>query len=156
LKRAPLIVLVALVAVAAIVAGCGSDDSETTASLTKAQFIKQADAICKKEDAKVEGEFKSFAKENGIPLNKEPNPEQGEELVEEILVPNVRNQSEAIRDLGAPSGEEEKVTELLDSLDEGIEVAEEDPGALFDSKSDPFAKVNELARDYGLEVCGQN
>ena len=147
--------LAALVALAAIVAGCGSDDSETTSSLTKAEFIKQADAICKKENAKIATEFKSFAKENGIPLDKEPNPEQGEELVEEILIPNVKSQAEAIRDLGAPSGEEEKVTELLESLDEGIEEAEEDPGALFSSETDSFAKANKLARDYGLEVCGQ-
>jgi hypothetical protein len=155
LNRASLTVLAAFVALAAIVAGCGSD-SETTESLTKAEFIKQADAICKKEDAKIESEFKSFAKENGIPLDKEPNPEQGEELVEEILIPNVQNQSEAIRDLGAPSGEEEKVSELLDSLDEGIEEAEEEPGSLFTSKSDPFAEANKLARDFGLEVCGQS
>jgi len=156
LNRSFLAVAAALVVLAAIVAGCGSDDSDTTASLTKTEFIKQADAICKKEEAKIGGEFKAFAKENDIPLDKEPNNEQSEELVEEILIPNVQNQADGIRELGTPSGDEDKVEAILDALDEGIEEAEEDPGALFASESDPFAKANKLASGYGLEVCGQN
>jgi hypothetical protein len=154
LKRASLAVLAVLVAVAAVVAGCGSD-SDTSASLTKAQFIKQADAICKKENAAIETEFEKFAKENNIPTNKEPNKEQGEELVEQVLIPNVKNQSEQIRDLGAPSGEEDRVETLLDTLDEGIEEAEDDPAALFTAKTDPFGKANKLAREFGLEACGE-
>jgi hypothetical protein len=157
LNRASLAVLAALVALAAIVAGCGSDDdSDTTASLTKTEFIKQADAICAKSEKQVSTEFEDFAKENDIPLDKEPSEEQSEELVEEVLIPSVQDQADGIRDLGLPSGDEDRVEAMLDALDEAIEEAEDDPAALFASGSDPFAKANKLASDYGLEVCGQS
>jgi hypothetical protein len=152
-----LIVLVAgVVATAAIVAGCGSsDDSSDTTALTKQQFIAQADAICKKGNTEINEGFESFAKENDIPKNQEPSKEQGKEIVETVIVPSIDSQAEGIRALGVPSGDEDEISAMLDSLDEAVEEAEEDPEALFTSKSDPFAEPNELAQDYGLKTCGE-
>jgi hypothetical protein len=156
LSKRLIVLLAGVVAIAAVVAGCGSsDDSSDTTALTKQQFIVQADAICKKGNNEIDEGFESFAKENNIPQNQEPSKEQGKELVETVLVPNLDTQSEEIRALGAPSGDEDEVSAMLDSLDESVEEAEDDPEAIFDSKSDPFAKPDELARDYGLKVCGQ-
>ncbi|HWO47338.1 MAG TPA: hypothetical protein VNM41_04690 [Solirubrobacterales bacterium] len=158
MNKALLAALAALAVVAALVAGCGGGDDTTTdetATLTKAEFIKQGDAICEKGNEELEGEFQSFAKENDIPLEKEPNTEQSEELVEEVLVPNIQNQAEELRALGVPSGDEDQVNAMLDSLEEGIEEAEDDPGDLFSGKTDPFGKANKLASEYGLKVCGQ-
>jgi hypothetical protein len=150
------VLLAGIVAIAVVVAGCGgSDDSSDTTALTKQQFIAQADAICKQGNKEIEEGLESFAKENDIPQNQEPSKAQGKEIVETVFVPSIDNQAEEIRALGAPSGDEDEISALLDSLDESIEEAEEDPEALFGSKSDPFAKPNELAKDYGLEVCGQ-
>jgi ABC-type glycerol-3-phosphate transport system substrate-binding protein len=155
LKRL-IMLLAGVVVIAAVVAGCGnSDDSSDTTALTKQQFIAQADAICKKGNDEIEEGFESFAKENDIPKNQEPNDEQGKEIVETVIVPSVDTQSEEIRALGAPSGDEDEITAMLDSLDEGIEEAEEDPESLFDSKSDPFADANKQAKAYGLKVCGE-
>lgn len=147
--------LAGVLAIAMIVAGCGSSSDDTTASLTKAEFIAQADAICKKGNGEIESEFESFAKENDIKENEEPSKAQGAELVETVLVPNVENQSEEIRDLGAPSADEEEITAMLDALDEGVEEAEAEPETVFTSKTDPFGPANKIAKEYGLEVCGQ-
>jgi ABC-type Fe3+-hydroxamate transport system substrate-binding protein len=160
LSKRLIAMLAGAVAIAVIAAGCGSSSSDdssssSTASLTKQQFIAQADAICKKGNTEINEGFESFAKENNVPQNQEPSKEQGKEIVETVLVPSLQEQSEGIRALGAPSGDEDEVSAMLDSLDESIEKAEDDPEALFDSKSDPFAKTNELASDYGLKVCGE-
>jgi hypothetical protein len=157
LSKRLIAMLAGVVAIAVVAAGCGSSDnsSESTASLTKAEFIKQGDAICKKGNKEIEEGFESFAKENNLPQGKEPTKAQGRELVETVLVPDIKAQAEGIRALGTPSGDEAEISAMLDSLDEGIEEAEKDPEALFTAKSDPFASANKQAKEYGLKVCGQ-
>lgn len=146
---------VGVVAIAAIVAGCGGSDDESS-SLTKTQFIAQADAICKKGNAEIESEFEAFTKKNGIDENEEPSKAQQAEVSEAILVPNIQSQSEEIRALEAPSGDEDEISAMLDSLDEGVEEVEANPQAPFESKQpDPFGPANKLAKEYGLKVCGQ-
>jgi hypothetical protein len=155
LSKRLIAMLAGVVAIAAIVAGCGSSDSSSTAPLTKAQFISQGDAICKKGDKEIEAGFESFAKENNIPKNQEPSKAQGKELVETVLVPSIKSQSEEIRALESPGSGEAEVSAMLDSLDKGVAEAEEDPEALFEPKSDPFGPANEKAVQYGFKVCGQ-
>ena len=134
----------------------GSSDDSSTASLTKAQFIAQADAICKAGDAEIESEVQAFEKKNNIDENEEPSKAQKAEVSETILVPNVTNQAEEIRDLTAPSGDEDEISAMLDSLDEGVEEVEANPQAPFESKQpNPFGPANKIAGEYGLKVCGQ-
>jgi maltose-binding protein MalE len=147
-------VLVGVLALAALVAGCGSSSGDsTTASLSKAEFIKQGDAICQKGNKEIETGFEAFMKENGI--KGEPSKAQGVEISETVLIPSIETQSEELRALGAPSGEEGEISAMLDALDEGVEEAEEDPEALLASESDPFGPANKMASEYGLKVCGR-
>ena len=151
MKKALLVVL-ALVALAAIVAGCGSDDSETTETLTKAEFIEQGDAICKKANEQSEAEAEEFAEENDFTLEKASD-EQLEEAVAEVLVPSLNGQVEELDGLGAPEGDEERVEEIIVSLEGAADEIEDDPGAVFDGEV--LIEPSELAEDYGFEVCGQ-
>jgi hypothetical protein len=147
-------VLAALVALAAVVAGCGSD-SETTESLTKVEFIKRADAICEKNEGKVTSEFEDYAEEKGWDENKEPSKEQQEEAIVEVVGPNVQAQVDEIRELGAPEGDEETIDEMLTAVEEGVERIEEEPQLLTEEAKNPLAEGSKLARDYGLEKCGE-
>lgn len=142
---------------AALVAGCGGGDETTdeTVTLTKVEFIKQGDAICQAGNKEIEEGFEEFAKENNLPENKEPSKEQGVELVETVLLPNIQQQGEELRELGAPEGDEEQVEEILDSLDEAVAEGEDDPESLFSGDTDPFGKPNQMASDYGFKVCGE-
>jgi hypothetical protein len=155
-------VLVGAVAIAAIVAGCGSSDDDSTDSgdatvtLTKEQLITQGDAICKQGDEEIEEGFEKYAEENGIAKNEEPSDAQGVEIVETVILPNITTQSELIRGLGAPEGDEEEIEAMLDSLDEAIEDGEENPETLFEDGTDPFGDPNGRAEDYGFKVCGQS
>jgi hypothetical protein len=157
-----LILLFAGLLALAIAAGCGSSDDSTNTdttsvdvTITKEQLVAQGDAICKQGNEEIEEGFERYAEENDIPENQEPSDEQGVEIVEMVLVPNLKTQAELLRGLGAPEGDEEQVEELLDSLDEAIETAEDDPEALFNEDTDPFGDVNQQAQDYGFSDCGE-
>jgi hypothetical protein len=142
--------LAGVVAIAVIAAGCGSSDDE---SITKAEFIKQGDAICKTGSAELETEVESYAKENDISLKAEPTPDQLEEISENVVVPAIRGQLEGLQELGVPSEEEDVANELLVALEEGVEKGEEDPAA-FVSDEDVLADANKLANEYGFKECG--
>jgi len=158
LNKALLLAIAAVVALAALVAGCGSSDDSTTdetVTLTKTEFIKQGDAICKEGNEEIQEGFEEYAEENDLPQNKEPSKEQGVEITETVILPNVQQQAEEIRDLGAPEGDEDQVDELVTALEDAVAEGEDDPESLFKGSTDPFGKVNKLASDYGFKVCGE-
>ncbi len=147
--------LASLAALAILVAGCGGggDSSESTSSLTKAEFVKQGNAVCAKGNEEIQEGFEEFEKEHSS--QKQPTKAQLTEAIETIVLPAVRQQVEGVKDLGAPSGEEAKVEAITDAAEEAVEKGEEDPAALTTEKADPFAKANELANEYGLTKCGE-
>lgn len=145
----------ALVALALVVAGCGSSGSstESTSSLTKAEFVKQGNAICAKGNEEIEEGFEEFVKERGLSKTKAPAKGVQEEAVEQVLIPRISKEIESIRALGPPDEEGEAV---LDAAEEALEKGEEDPTQfLKEESSGPFAKANKLAREYGLTKCGE-
>jgi len=154
LNKALLAAVAALVALAALVAGCGGGDSTTdeTVTLTKAEFIKQGDAICKKGNDQSEKEAEEFAEENDFTLEK-ASKEQIEEAVAEVLVPNVNQQAEELDELGAPEGDEEQVEEIIVSLENAADEIEDDPSAVFEDEV--LKEPSKLAEDYGFKVCGE-
>jgi len=155
-SKALVVALAAFAAIAMIVAGCGGGGDSTTdsSSLTKAEFLKQGNAVCAKGNKEIEEGFEEFEKENGL-QNKQPTEEQLTEAIETIVLPSVRGQVEGIEDLGAPGGEEAKVEAITDAASEALEEGEEDPASLTSEKADPFAKANELSNEYGLVKCGE-
>lgn len=153
----PLMALLAAFAAIALVAGCGGGDDSTdsTSSLTKAQFLKQGNAICEKGNDEVEEGVAKFAKEHNFSGGNQPTKAELTEAAEEILIPSVDKQLEGLRDLGAPAGEEEKVDEILSAAEKALEEGEEDPASLTAESTGPFTEVNKMASDYGLTTCGE-
>jgi hypothetical protein len=146
--------LAALAAISMIVAGCGGgSDSSSSSSLTKAQFIKQADAICEKGNKASNEEVEEFAKENNVNTSK-PTKEQQEEVIAQVVAPNVQGQVEEISDLGAPEGDEKKIDAMVGAVEEGVEELESNPSALIEGKN-PLSKGSKLAKEYGLKTCGE-
>jgi hypothetical protein len=56
-------------------------------------------------------------------------------------------QVDKIRELGAPSGDEDEVTKILDTVQADIDKAK---------SASTFADGNAMAKQYGLKVCGQD
>jgi len=154
LNKAFLPAIAVLVALAALVAGCGGGDDTTdeTVTLTKAEFIKQGDAICKEANEENETEAEEFAEENDFTLEK-ASEEQLEEAVAEVLVPSLNKQVEELDALGAPEGDEDQVEEIVVSLEDVAGEIEDDPSAVFDEKT--LQKPSQLAKAYGFKVCGE-
>jgi hypothetical protein len=154
LNKAFLAAVAALIALAAIVAGCGGggDTTDETVTLTKAEFVKQGDAICKKATERSEKEAEEFAEDNDFTLEK-ASKEQLEEAVSAVLVPDLERQAEELDALGAPKGDEDKVEEIIVSLEDATGEIEDDPGLVFDGKV--LRKATEKAEAYGFKVCGE-
>jgi hypothetical protein len=128
-------------------AGCGGDDEEP---LSKAEYIKQGDAICKK--AQVEGQKQVEEMFGDLGANEEPSEEQLKTLVEDVIKPNTEGQLNDLRDLAPPEGDEDTVNGIYDGVEEGLAKIEDDPKVLL-SENDPFEAPSQQAEDYGFEEC---
>jgi hypothetical protein len=152
-----LALIVAVAAVALVVAGCGSSGdstTDTTASLSKAEFVKQGNKICEEGNKSIEAEFEEFSKENHLSETKAPPKPVQEEAIEQILIPAINGQLEAVRALGTPEGDEGELEEVLVAEEEVLEEAEEEPTVLFESTAKQ-KEANKMAVEYGLTVCGE-
>ena len=143
-----------LMTIALVIAGCGGGGNSSTGAspIAKAAFVKKADAICKKSSERLATGFVLFLKKHKNV--KRPSEAEYEQLVGTILVPNVEREVKELRALGAPSGDEDRVGEIIEALEEGIETAESDPKAVAGSSDAVFGIASRLAKEYGLEVCG--
>jgi len=139
--------VVGLLALALVGAGCGGGD-ETT-ELTRAQFIKQGNAICKqqkeKRDATIRAAIKGQDQSKLLPLK------QREEVVLEILPP-YEEVPERLKALGTPEGEEEKVEAIYGAMEDAAQKVKADPAEALKSTTQ-FTKANELSSAYGLTEC---
>ena len=129
---------------AVVLAGCGGDDD----TLTKSQFIKQADAICKQGNKRIEAQA-----EDTLPANEPPSKAQLTTFATETLIPDIQRQVDEVRELNEPSEDEDQVNAFLDSAQSELDKGEEDPLYITSDKS--FAKTNRLGKQYGFKVCSQ-
>lgn len=152
MRRILLVLAVFGALAAAFLSGCGGGDDETiatTASLTKAEFVKQADAICEKYNRQGEREFKAVVEKEG--LGESPNRKEVAESIERVAVPILEGQIEDLRALPVPAGEEQKVELILERQEQSLEKVEEEP--LFRVSGNPYEELNKPAADYGLVEC---
>jgi hypothetical protein len=149
--------LLAALTVGVCVAGCGSSSStttETTAAITKAEFVAKGNAICVKGEKAQEAEINAYVKKNGLE-NKKPSKAQEAELVETVLIPNVQSQIDDVKALGAPSGEEQQVSSALELSQQALEKIEANPNLAF-GKENVFAAAGKQLHAVGLKKCAAN
>ena len=143
--------IAALAIFAMAVSGCGDggDDGDTTASLTKAQFVKQANAICAKHNKQVATEFNEFAQEGNL---EDRSAAEVTKAVADIGIPALKKQLDELQALPVPEGEEEEVELIFQRLERTIEKVEDEPS--FRTSGDPYEELNKPAFDYGIAECG--
>jgi rubrerythrin len=175
LKARPSLIVVAAVLVLALLAGCGVGGDSTGGSgstsaeaagptkLSKAEFIAQADGICKatnETQAPLQKQFEQLQNAKG------PNAEK--ELGESMTALASAGQAETkeIRGLEPPKKDAAEVKRLLDSEEAALSVAAEAATALEEGDPETFyglletisaksAVAQGYAEGYGLKVCGQ-
>jgi hypothetical protein len=140
---------IALFAIA-LAAGCGGDDdSSASAENPKAEFVKSANAVCKKTIAEIQaGGSKIYNEFGGAGEEKE----FAERVIEKILVPGFEEQIQKIRSLEIPTGDEAQVNAIFTAMRKFMRQLESHPAA---EEFYPYRKAEALADRYGLTFCAR-
>jgi hypothetical protein len=151
--RSRLLALLGVLAVTVAV-GCGDDEESTTeAAPTKEEFIAEADDICAAGDEEI-----SQAEQEIIGQGR-PTRQEQEEFLTGTVVPSIQDQIDGIRGLTPPEGDEQQISEFLDSAQSALDEVEQNPELIFQGEegtpTDPFAETARLGEQYGFEVCAQ-
>jgi hypothetical protein len=140
------------VALAIAAIGCGSGGDTTQVALTRAQFIKRGDAVCRTAQKKKEKALAAFAKgvsKEGKELGTLSAKELDKAYVT-LALPPVKEASIELGELTAPAGDV-SAEKLVDSLAMEVEEIEEVPRRAFEKV--PYTHVDKLAYEYGFKVC---
>jgi hypothetical protein len=143
--------LLAVLSAAALLtaAGCGSSDDDKADALSKPEYVKQANAICKAATTKVTAEAEK------VFTGAAPTPAQIKSYAEKTFFPVIGQEVKDLRALPAPEGDEDTTKAIFDAVDAGLAKAKSDPALLAASDAgNPFVDANKKANAYGLTVCG--
>ena len=113
----------------------------TTSSLSKAAFLKQANAICTRGVERVQKAFSSEASEAA----------QAEAVA--AFTAMVGEAVGEIQQLGAPKGDEAAVQATLTALQKAVDTSEEESASTLERLAALFRKSDALAGSYGLNAC---
>ena len=154
------LLLIATLAALFFASGCGSSGSDEvtvqTGSLSKADFIAKADAICKAARTEFLAKFTIYAKAHKTELG-DPKKQEAlfSEVLETLLGPNVEGQIEQIGKLGAPDEYAPEVAGFLNALQQRLDEAQEDPVGLTKTPY-PFKEAEDVARRAGMNGCAES
>lgn len=148
MKKGSVFLMAAVLAAAVLIfAGCGGGGDETTA-LTKAEFVKQANAICKEAEQERLNEVKRVI----ATVDPDGTKQERDKAVQDVFVDPYEGAAEEIESLGAPSGDGAKIEALTDAMKASLRKVEKNP-RLVGRSNIQFAESNKLANDYGLTNC---
>ncbi|HEY6730652.1 MAG TPA: hypothetical protein VI039_06465 [Solirubrobacterales bacterium] len=139
----------AALAAMAIATGCGSDsDGETTETITKAAYVKQADAICLKFNEDTSAKFQAL-NQQGSP----PSVAEQRAMTRKVYLGNLQRRLDGMKALPLPEEEEEEIVALLTATQKGIREALSQDAIAYTSTYEHFSKANKLAQGLGFKYC---
>lgn len=136
--------------------GGSSEDTISTAPLSKAAYQEKAREICEESRATYlkEAEKALFAAQG----EGEPRKEIELRLIGEMLIPQMEQRMEKLRQLTPPPADEAKVDKILSAVEEVIEKAKADPAKFAQEQATfkrPFEEASNLAKGYSLSLCAE-
>lgn len=135
--------------------GASADGTEKVAAarpLTKKQFIKEGDLICKRFALIMLTELSSNKKKYG-PGTSQPTAKQAEAGLLEVVLPQLQEEAEALDELPAPSGDEAEIASIIAALEKGVQRTEANPD-LVSARPNPLDEASKLSKKYGFKECG--
>lgn len=143
-RRLKVVAVLALFSVVSLIGvGCGGGSG----SLSKAEFIEQADAACEKADKA------QLAAIPQVPISGSRDSQANEEkVVLMAALPPVQKEAEEIAELGAPAGDEQEIAAIVKGIEDGVAKAEEDP---INGLESAFSAVDKRAAKYGFKACSE-
>jgi hypothetical protein len=139
--------LLAALALALAVLGCGDGDGANlkTAQVSKAAFVEDLEAVCARSYERRKRRFMAFVRGKDDLLS---DPQELRRFADTVLLPVRRRQVKELWALGAPSGDEDEVEDILEAYERGIEEMEVDPETI-----GATVEGDELAELYGVKSC---
>jgi hypothetical protein len=141
-----------------VVAGCGGGGDSTTA-LTKAQFTKEANLICKKSGWQIRGGWawtnRRYYQIEGVKTESEPANLQLEIKLmrwaaDRFALPAMNERLEDLEGLNPPAGDEAKVSKMLDTY--ALLIGElEDEGVAAPGQFERMSEFQREATALGLD-----
>lgn len=120
-------------------------------SLSKEEFVKQANAACKRESKDLFAEINAYFAKNQTGGSEE---ERIAKTIKATMAPVVEAEIAVVRELGAPAGDEAEVEAMLAAQEAGLErLARLKRAKDLGSGEALFGEGAELLRAYGLEDC---
>jgi len=144
-----LVICMGIIAIwlAGALVACGSSDG--TSQISKAQFLTLANQICAKGNQDIEvTAAKQFPAGQASAGEK-----QRERFALKVIVPSLKRQVFAIKNLGFPKDDGPTVKIVLAEIKAAILQVERNPASLVSTGEEPLAKANKFAAAYGLTAC---
>lgn len=120
--------------------------------LTRAVFVKKADAICVQVPVEYGSLGSALAKEREAA--KKPKPSV-QEVAEKAAIPPLYTAAGRLKSLSPPAGDEQKVEAIVVALENAAKGFEETPNSEFGGPKSPFAEFQTLTKAYGLKGCAK-
>jgi hypothetical protein len=142
---------------ALLVVGCGAG-ALGGLSITKEEFIKQADLICARADFTQPGEFHRFKASHKEELKGLGLIPYEETIARDHIIPSVKGQIRELEELEPPAGERRGFEALIAGWRRAVREGERDPYSIANfwvPAQDPLAKINKVATRYGFKVCNE-
>ncbi|MBK5218509.1 MAG: hypothetical protein JJE35_01800 [Thermoleophilia bacterium] len=142
--------VIGIVCAALVIVGCGGGSDDT---LSKAEFIKQGDAICKKASTKREAAVVAAVR------SEDPGDKHGiafsEKTIIEAGIPPLTQMTDELADLGEPDPGAEEAAAVVEAYKAGVASMEDDPLGTLRGSNKSFAEATKLAAEFGLKACSQ-
>jgi cobalamin biosynthesis protein CobT len=147
--------LLLILAAALSTAGCGGDSgttsSQTEPRLSKAQFTKKGNALCKKAVSEESEVFVKFSQEEERKSGNLAVSEL-EDFATDTILPIAQRMIEELSELRPPQSDQAAFDEVIAKFESGMEVAEETPSKFLSGEA--FKAADDAADKYGLTDCG--
>lgn len=137
------------VALLILAVGCGGGGGDSSTEVTKAEFTKQANAICAERDKKWTAQVASWEKKELSTAKVSASKDEAGELIASELVPLMEDELRKLEALEIPAGEEETISKMWKTRSKAIAEIEADPLGIAESPS--LTSFTLQARKYGLD-----
>jgi NurA-like 5'-3' nuclease len=146
-KRGGIAAVLLLVALGVVGGGCGSD-SDSTGSVTKVEFEKQAEVICNNYESEKEETIVKLQQQ----FRSTPSEKEQEEIVFAILAPYEEMVQEVAELDPLPEGQEQKIESAIETMEEAAQKAKSNPKVVLTDDT-IFVKADEQAEALGWDNC---
>ena len=124
------------------------------APVSRAVFIKRGDEVCGLFSGRIFNELQRHKTEYGRGFGNTPTQKQNEEGLVDLVLPLIEEEAGEIDALGAPKGDEQKVTAIVQALETGVAETRAKPSRAFKGPN-PLDRAANLSKKYGFKVCGR-